>query len=187
MRHLDKDTVLNKINLTVDITKETPREILERHNPSIGSIPILGGWGYTQDDCVIINKNDSSVNQSMPFFGVELEYLFAKLRIYEELIFFREPGQQCNAFEWEFLEQKTIFKDNRTFDHLHFLVKGHTDKDWEYLQKILEENNKFEDDYMGLRNYLKESEELLFCYETDYWFDITSFYLSSFSRKSISK
>jgi hypothetical protein len=84
MRRLEKDFVLNNINLKVENTKETPREILEHHNPSMGSIPILGGWGYTQDDCVIINKNDSSVNQSMPFFGVALEYLFVEKRIYED-------------------------------------------------------------------------------------------------------
>ena len=175
MRHLDKDTVLNKINLTVEITKETPREILERHNPSIGNIPILGGWGYTQDDCVIINKNDSSVNQSMPFFGVALEYLFVEKRIYEELIIFREPGYQFHGISWEMVEQNLISNDVRSYDHLHFLVKGHTDKDWEHINKIYEDNNKFKGDYLGHQNHLKENEELLCCYETDYWFDITSF------------
>ena len=49
MRHLDKDTVLNKINLPVDITKETPREILERHNPSIGQYSNIRRMGlYTR-------------------------------------------------------------------------------------------------------------------------------------------
>ena len=175
MRHLDKDTVLNKINLTVEITKGTPREILERHNPSIGNIPILGGWGYTQDDCVIINKNDSSVNQSMPFFGVALEYLFVEKRIYEELIIFREPGHQFHGISWEMVEQNLISNDVRSYDHLHFLVKGYTDKDWEHINKIYEDNNKFKGDYLGHQNHLKENEELLCCYETDYWFDITSF------------
>ena len=121
MRHLEKDTVLNKINLKVENTKETPREILERHNPSMGNFPISGGWGYTQEDCVIINKNDPSVNQSMPFLGLEYEYLFVEKRIYEELIIFREPGQKFNGIKWEMLEQKLIFKDDRKFDHLHFL------------------------------------------------------------------
>ena len=176
MRHIDKDTVLNKINLTVEITKETPRKILERHNPSMGSIPISGGWGYSQEDCVIINKNDPSVNQSMPFFGVALEYLFVEKRIYEELIIFREPGYKFNGIKWEKLEQNLISKDDRTYDHLRFLVSGHIDKDWEYLQKIFEDNNKFENDDEGFQNHLKENEELLYCYETDFWFDITSFY-----------
>ena len=176
MRHLDKDTVLNKINLKVKNTKETPREILERHNPSMGNIPISGGWGYTQEDCVIINKNDPSVNQSMPFFGVDYEYLFVEKRIYEELIIFREPGQKFHGIKWEMLEQNLIFKDDRQYDHLHYLVRGHIDKDWDYLHKIFEDNNKFIDDPEGFEKHLKENEELLSCYETDYWFDITSFY-----------
>ena len=56
MRQIDKDFVLNNINLKVENTKETPREILEADNPSVGNIPISGGWGYTQEDCVIIKR-----------------------------------------------------------------------------------------------------------------------------------
>ena len=57
MRNLDKDFVLKSLNLKVENTKETPREILELYRP-IESIPISGGWGHTKEDCVIINKND---------------------------------------------------------------------------------------------------------------------------------
>ena len=137
MRHIDKDFVINNINLKVEYIKETPREILEADNPSAGNIPISGGWGYTQEDCVIINKDDPSVNQSIPFNGVALEYFFVEKRIYEELIIFRKTGQTFNGIKWEMLEQKLIYKNDRKYDHLHFLVKGHIDKDWEYLQKIL--------------------------------------------------
>ena len=176
MQHIDKDFVLNNINLKVENTKETPREILEADNPSAGNIPISGGWGYTQEDCVIINKDDPSVNQSIPFNGVALEYFFVEKRIYEELIIFREPGQTFNGIKWEMLEQELIHKNDRQYDHLRFLIKGHTDKDWDYLNKIFEDNNKFIDDPEGFEKHLKENEELLSCYETDYWFDITSFY-----------
>ena len=176
MRNINKDFVINNINLKVAYTLETPREILEADNPSAGSIPISGGWGYTHEDCVIINKDDPSVSQSIPFDGVAIEYFFVEKRIYEELIIFRKPGQQFNGIKWEKLEQSLIFKDDRQYDHLRFLVKGHIDKDWRYLKKAFEDNNKFEDDEEELKNYLKENEELLYCFETDYWFDITSFF-----------
>ena len=78
--------------------------------------------------------------------------------------------------KWEMVEKNLIFKDDRSYDHLHYLVRGHTDKDWDYLHKIFEDNNKFEDDSEGFENHLKENERLLSCYETDYWFDITSFF-----------
>ena len=76
MRHLDKDTVLNKINLTVEITKGTPREILERHNPSIGNIPILGGrviYGANKYPAEInIIESENTVIASVKSSGITL-------------------------------------------------------------------------------------------------------------------
>ena len=68
---------------------ESPREILAADFRSMGEIPIRGGWGYTIDDPVIIDKNDPIVLRGMPFDGVGLEYVFVEKRIYEELIIFR--------------------------------------------------------------------------------------------------
>ena len=36
--------------------------------------------------------------------------------------------------------------------------------------------NGFKDDPEGLKRHKEEDNRLVICYETDYWFDITSFY-----------
>jgi len=41
---------------------ETPRQIIFEDFKSIkGELPIKGGWGYTQDEAIIIDKNDPIV------------------------------------------------------------------------------------------------------------------------------
>ena len=88
-RYVQPETVKNFIN--IGTTEETPRQILvedfsqDPNNPYGGSIPISGGWGYTKDTSVIIDKYDPVVNQAMPFDGVGIDYTFMK-NGFEELI-----------------------------------------------------------------------------------------------------
>ena len=55
-------------------------------------------------------------------------------------------------------------------------MAGHLGDDWNYLKNIYSENDGFSNDPEGLENHLRLKEELSISYETDYWFDITSFY-----------
>ena len=76
-RILSDDDVLKFINLPSRL-EQTPREIIESDFKSIGSIPIKGGWGYTKDDAVIIDKDDHSVPKDMPFNGIGIEKIFVE-------------------------------------------------------------------------------------------------------------
>lgn len=178
--YLAPETVQNFINI---VSRETPRQILEEDYYSKipnsafgGSIPISGGWGYTQESSVIIDKNDPVVNQSMPFDGVGIEYSFIENRIYEELIIFKTPQNKFRGIKWKQLNRKTLSIDGKWYDHHRYVVTGHLRKDWDYLKNIFTKNNGFQDDPDGLQDHLREKDELAYCYETDYWFDITSFY-----------
>jgi len=182
MRNLDKDFVLKSLNLKVENTKETPREILELYRP-IESIPISGGWGHTKEDCVIINKNDKSVDQLIPFDGIAIEYIFVEERIFVELIIAREQDQRYRNLKWDRLEQNLVMDNGKVYDHLRYSIKCLIFKDWEYLNKKFLENNEFKDNPVELENHIKEKEDLLYYYETDYWFDITSFFYNKDSLK----
>ena len=93
-RILPDEDVLKFINLPSGL-EQTPREI-ESDFKSIGSIPIKGGWAYTKDDAVIIDKDDHSVPKGMPFNGIGIEKIFVEKRIYEELIVFQQDGEKFN-------------------------------------------------------------------------------------------
>ena len=62
------------------------------------------------------------------------------------------------------------------YDHLHYSVNCLNVKDWDSLNKVFLENKEFSDNPKGLEKYLKEKEELTYCFDTHYWFDITSFF-----------
>ena len=87
-------------------SEESPRDILAADFKSIGEIPIRGGWGYTLEDAVIIDKNDPIVSKGSPFDGVSLEYVFVEKRIYEELIIFRPKDDRFTGINWKLLKQQ---------------------------------------------------------------------------------
>ena len=64
----------------------------------------------------------------------------------------------------------------RYFDYHRYFVFGFSEKDLEYRKKIYTDNNGFKDDPEGLERHEEEDNRIVICYETDYWFDITSFY-----------
>ena len=174
MQYLNKDFVSKNINIR---TKETPREILELCSPTKESLPISGGWGHTMEECVIINKNDPSVNQQT-FNGLEIEYAFVEQRIYAELISGRPLEERFRDIRWDQKEQNLLTKDGRTYDHLYYSISCLNVKDWHYLNKSFLANNEFKDNQDGHRKHLKEKEDLTIFFETNYWFEITSFFYS---------
>ena len=174
-RILSDDDVLKSINRPSGL-EQTPREILESHFNSIEAIPIKGGWGYTKDDAVIIDKDDHSVPKGLPFDGIGIEKIFVEKRTYEELIIFRKDGDKFNGINWELLNQSLVQDNDKYYDVLKYKICGHLDGDWEFLKEEFERNDFFSDDPEGKDNHFEEHSNRLICYETEFWFDITSFF-----------
>ena len=172
MKYLNDNFVSEKINLK---TKEKPREILELCNPNTPSLPISGGWGHTLEQCVIINKDDPSVHPDT-FNGLEIEYAFVEQRMYAELISGRPMEERFRDIKWTQKEQSLFNNNERMYDHLHYSVNCINVKDWSYLNKNFLDNNEFKNNSKGLEKYLKDREDLTYCFDTHYWFDITSFF-----------
>jgi hypothetical protein len=154
----------------------SPRQLIEQHFPSVGTIPISGGWGYGKDDCVVINKDDPTVSKVMPFDGVSVEYVFAEKRIYEELIIFQGEGNKYSGIEWNLIKQSLKGAADRHFDYLTFNVTALPDRDWEHLKNDWMANDGFSDSETGLERHLEEREGLTCCYTAEYWFEITSYF-----------
>jgi hypothetical protein len=70
-------------------SRNPPREVFAAHPEIFGDpLPIRGGWGYSMDDPVIIDKDDPIVPKGRRFDGVGVEYAFVDKRIHAELVFF---------------------------------------------------------------------------------------------------
>ena len=168
-------------------SEESPREIITADFKSLkGEFPISGGWGYSKEDAVIIDKSDKSdpvVPKGMPFDGVGIEgiegieYIFVEKRIYEELIIFRSDNNKFSGIEWNEIKQEFRSDGERKFDVLFFDVTAIPDTDWEQLKSEWESNNGFQGSQSALDVHIEKRNSKVVHYKTEYWFDITSFYL----------
>ena len=153
------------------------KQVLFEDFKSIGGVlPIKGGWGYSEQDAIIIDKNDSAANDKEVFDGIAIEYIIVEKRLYEELIIFRK-NDQFSGIEWKLLKQAVYYKEGKTYDHLQFKVTCFRDVDWENLK--IEWDTQNHNPTFDLEAHFKKKEDLKCTFLTDYYFDITSFHSSS--------
>lgn len=163
---------LNPIN-----SKESPREILAADFKSLrGVLPIRGGWGYSQEDACIIDKNDPLVDPSVPFDGVGLEYVFVEKRIYEEMIIFRPDGEKFSGIRWNLQQQSTFREGWMVFDKLVFEITAFPHKDWEELKAEFEGPQGYGHPEFNDEAHERKRQEKMVRLTREYWFNITSFY-----------
>ena len=155
------------------LTRESPRQIILEDFKM--DLPITGGWGYDFDTACVIDKNDPSVNQNMPFDGVGIEYVFVEKRIYEEMIIFRQAHEKYSGLRWDLEKQELISRDEKHYDRLIFNVIGFSDAIWDELTSRFEAIQKSgELEKMVELDAYRESKALRLTRE--FYFDITSFY-----------
>ena len=159
---------------------ETPREIIaEDFSFPDFELPILGGWGYSKVDAVIIDKNDPAFSQRMQFddsgFIYVVEDCFVEKRIYEELTVFRPEEGRYFGIEWNLLSQKYIRSDDKTYDVLSFEVTAFPSSTWNKAKLKLETLYKHQVSDEKLTILFKKNNENQINYTTEYWFDISRF------------
>lgn len=155
------------------LTAESPRQIIFEDFKI--DLPISGGWGYDFETACVIDKNDSTVRQVIPFNGVSVEYVFVEKRIYEEMIIFRQSHEKYSGIRWELEKQELLFQKDKPYDRLIFNVVGFTDEVWDELTARFEEiknNGKLE--LIPELDAYRESKAYRFTRE--FYFDISSFY-----------
>lgn len=167
-------TELKNINLTPHVQHLPLRQVLFGDFKSLGGeLPIKGGWGYSIEDSIIIDKKDCTVSEILPFDGVGIEYIIVEKRIYEELIIFRGTGDKHSGIKWKLEKQKTLQIEGRIYDHLTFEVTCFRDDDFEWLKQDVQLNSSNPNFSV---DHSKKREEFQCYYTTEYFFDITSFY-----------
>ena len=155
------------------ITKESPRQIIFEDFKI--DLPIKGYWGYDIESACIIDKNDSTVSQEMPFNGVAIEYVFVEKRIYEEMVIFRGDDEKYSGIRWDLDKQELLFVNDKPYDKLVFNVVGFTDVVWDELTsrfEAIQKSGKLE--LIRELDAYRESKALRLVRE--FYFDITSFY-----------
>lgn len=157
-------------------TRETPRQIILEDFKI--DLPITGGWGYNFESACVIDKNDPIVNQTIPFNGVSIEYIFVEKRIYEEMIIFREANEKFSGIRWDLEKQELVFQNEKPYDKLTFKVVGFSDEVWDELTRRFEEIKR--SGKLELMDELKAyRESKAYRFTKEFYFDISSFYSAS--------
>jgi len=170
------------MTMTIDIdspritSMATPRKQIATDFELLDELPIRGGWGYTLEDAVIIDKNDPVVPKDQCFSGIGIEKLFVEYRIYEELIISRPENDRYDEIEWKLLKQSLTGSNGRKYDLLAYEVTALPDKDLEKLNAEWAGPNGYESPGFDLDAYMKKHDSHTIRYVTEYWFDITSFF-----------
>lgn len=151
------------------LTRETPKQILSEDFPK-HQWPISGGWGYSLEDAVVVELDNS-------WDGVAFEYKFLEYRTYEEAIIFRPKGTQLAGFRFDMDTQSFVDgPDGKCYDRVTFNVTAFTEDDYAHLKNDWESHNGYEDDEEGKAKHLLLAESKRIKYKVTGWFDISKFY-----------
>ncbi len=157
-------------------TRAAPREILAIDFGPDGELPIRGGWGYSFEDAVIIDRDDPAAAKRTPFNGIAVEYEFVAMRIYEELIVLPPDGETYSGIERKLLQQAVVDHDDRPFDVLLFEVTAVPDSDWAPLAAELEGPDGAGSPWFDAEEHRRKRESKTIRFVAEYYFDIKSFY-----------
>lgn len=158
-------------NKLIDFDKTTREVIFDVYQKDL---PISGGWGFTKEDAVIINRYDSTVNQILPFDGIGLELWFARHRAYIQLITQRDTNDRYSGIELNNKRQELITDNTGTYDKVIYDVSAFKDADFDELKEEWESNNY--DGSFDIEAHNKKRQSLLVHFEMEYWFEISSFF-----------
>lgn len=154
-----------------------PQVLLSRKYRSQPALPIRGGWGYSKEDAVVIDKSHPAAANFQPFNGVEIEHLFIQLRLWEELIGIRPPGQQHLGCKFKLIKQSLVGGDHgKMYDVIECDITALPDHVWEALKAEWEGPQGFGSQDFDEESHLRRREAATVQYVGEYWFEISSFF-----------
>lgn len=161
----------NELKLYNLSSEYVAKDIMFNVFPYLGELPVSGGWGYSKDSAVVIEKP----NNEKSFNGVALEYEFAKHRTFLELITLRDPDDRFSGIEFSTIKQELHDGvDGKKYDMLLVRISALRDQDFEELKRIWEKNYQNED--FDKNAHMKKDQDLRIIFEREFWFEISSFY-----------
>ena len=154
-----------------------PQVLLSRKYKSKPPLPIRGGWGYSKEDAVIIDRSHPAAANFQPFNGVEVEHVFIQLRLWEELIGTRPEGQQHSGCKFKLIKQSLVGGENgKKYDVMLCDITALPDHVFEALKAEWEGPDGFRSPNFDMKEHESRREAATVHYVGEYWFEISSFF-----------
>jgi len=157
------DPILTDIPLREVLAQDFPRDCT--------SLPISGGWGYTQREAIIFLRNHFPTPLAPDF--VRLEYHIVQKIIYEELIIYRAKDSRFSGTGLKLKSQQLVTDGDKKYDCLNFTVSCWSDFHWDSLKKECEDNDCGQRHGFDLIGHMAKRQAAQIDYERQFWFDIT--------------
>ena len=137
-------------------------------------LPIGGGWGFNQENAIVIeNKEVTNVkNQKLGLF--ELENVLIDYLIELEFHQLQDDEHKYRDLHWKVEQQDFIHERARVFDKITLKIKGLHIQDYISQKKEWKENGRNPD--FDKTWFQDKSEELTQSCSRTFWFEISSFY-----------
>lgn len=148
------------------------RQVLSEDFPQdCASLPIAGGWGYTQQEAIIFVRHQFPRPSAPDFVG--LEHHIAQKIIYEELIIFRANDDRFSGIDMKLRSQRLVVKNEAKYDYLDFIISCWSDLHWDSLKAEWEDNDFGRRSSFDLKGHHAKRQAARIDYERQFWFDIT--------------
>jgi len=159
-------------------TDQSLKSVLKSDFPNhFSNVPISGGWGYSVQKAIKFNKSEFSKFDLADY--VSLEFKIAKFIIFEELIVFRNSGDQYSGINLSLLGQSLIKgENNSSCDKLDFNVSCWHEWYWDRLEQDYKQNIDASGqiiDKARMFENLKKKQESQINYQRTLYFDISEF------------
>ena len=152
---------------------QTPREIIRQCFPSVGLLPITGGWGMSQDDPCVIDRADMAALPGFNFSAFSVIRTFVEKRIYFELIASREMHDRYSGIAWSLIGRKFFQSNGRFFEFQVYEINAFKDADWEVLKAEWEGSDGISSPDFDFTAHRTKRDSLRKVFHRDYWFDLT--------------
>lgn len=150
-------------------SKESLKDVIATDFESLGELPIRGGWGYTLEDAITIDKYDR-INDT------EIEIVVTDKRTHAELVSSRPENDRYTILCWFLVDQRVIHHKNRSYDRLTWDITVIPKNDYRELVDEAQWPNGVDTPEFNINRYHRKLYSKSFIYSAEYWFDITSFF-----------
>lgn len=164
-------------NITEFYKDWEPQVLLARKYKSRPPLPISGGWGYSKEDAVVIDRSHPAAASFQPFNGAEVEHMFIQLRLWEELIGTRPEGRQHSGCKFKLIQQRLVGGENgKKYDVMLCDITALPDDVFEDLKAEWEGPNGFQSPDFDHEDHIRRRDAATVHYVGEYWFEISSFF-----------
>jgi hypothetical protein len=130
------------------------------------SLPVKGGWGYTQEEATVLQDNP----QNMPL--SQLEHMLASMRTYLEMNMTQTEANRYGSINLNEISRQTFTLDQRSYHQVTYTITAM--KESLYTTFIEEYKEKYGKEGFDMDAHFQRRKEATLIRHESYWFDITA-------------